>query len=92
MTERQNRPPESPTEIAMQTGMEDAGWANVRGTLEEALIFPPGRIGGEGRTGALHGTPNAAAPDELDVIPGQSGAEGLADLPGAGPDDPRDGP
>lgn len=27
-----------------------------------------------------------------DVVPGQSGAEALADLPNAGPNDPADGP
>lgn len=76
MTERRLRgaepAPESPTAIAMQTGMDAPGLGEVRGTLEEALVVPP--------------TAN------LDVIPGQSGAEGLADLPNARENDPNDGP
>lgn len=64
------RPPESPTAIGMQTGMCVPGLDDVRGTLEEALVFPP--------TATAAANPEA---DALDVVPGQSGAEGLGALP-----------
>lgn len=61
---------ESPTAIGMQTGMDVPGMAaDVRGPLEEALVLPPNSHG----TGA----------EVLDLIPGQSGAEGAAELPEA---------
>ncbi|HWI66684.1 MAG TPA: hypothetical protein VNT75_33135 [Symbiobacteriaceae bacterium] len=68
MDRYETRPPESPTAIGMQTGMDVPGLEDVRGTLEEALVFPP--------------TQSETNADELDVIPGQSGAEGLAHMPG----------
>ncbi|HYG57370.1 MAG TPA: hypothetical protein VD902_04825 [Symbiobacteriaceae bacterium] len=70
MAHDREQSPVSPTALGLGTGMPVPGLADVRGTLEEALVFPP-----EGRGGA----PQSRA--ELDVIPGQSGAEGLADLP-----------
>jgi hypothetical protein len=75
--------PESPTAIAMATGMGVPGLdlTDVRGPLEEALVFPPVR--------AQAGRPGA---EELGVVPGQSGAEALAELPHAGDEDPWDGP
>lgn len=48
--------------------MEVPGLEDVRGPLEEALLFPPARAGGRGA-------------EDLDVIAGQSGAEAMADLP-----------
>jgi hypothetical protein len=53
----------------MDTGMDVPGLADVRGTLEEALVLPP----------TSHGT----GAEALDLIPGQSGAEGAAPLPGS---------
>lgn len=70
MHEERNDLPESPTAIGMETGMDVPGLADVRGPLEEALVFPP--------------TQNPADPTQaqrLDVVPGQSGAEALAFLP-----------
>lgn len=68
MDREQVRPPESPTAIGMQTGMGVPGLDDVRGTLEEALVFPPTATASVQR-------------DELDVVPGQSGAEGIGALP-----------
>ena len=62
----QVRPPESPTAIGMQTGMCVPGLEDVRGTLEEALVFPPTA---------------SRTDDDLDIVPGQSGAEALGALP-----------
>jgi hypothetical protein len=69
ITRQDKRPPESPTAIGMDTGMDVPGLADVRGTLEEALVLPP----------TSHGT----GAEALDLIPGQSGAEGAAPLPGS---------
>lgn len=66
MERYEKRPPASPTAIGQRTGMAVPGLADVRGTLEEALVFPP--------------TAGTTAGD-LGLIPGQSGAEALADLP-----------
>ncbi|HYF91964.1 MAG TPA: hypothetical protein VD969_06935 [Symbiobacteriaceae bacterium] len=67
MQQRSKRPPASPTAIGMQTGMDVPGLlGDVRGTLEEALVVPPTA----GRSEA-----------DLDLVPGQSGAEALAALP-----------
>lgn len=74
MERYEERLPESPTAIGMQTGMQVPGLEDVRGTLEEALVLGPNA------TASTH-TPA----DELDVIPGQSGAEGLAELPDTEP-------
>lgn len=79
------RIPESPTAIGMATGMDVPGLDDVRGTLEEALVLPPTEVANRTPAGGI-------AEDDLDVVPGQSGAEALADLPNAGADDPWDGP
>jgi hypothetical protein len=50
----------------MQTGMGVPGLEDVRGTLEEALVFPPTA---------------SRTDDDLDIVPGQSGAEALGALP-----------
>ena len=83
MPQENEQAPESPTAISMATGMGVPGLdlTDVRGTLEEALVFPPARAAGRG-----------GAAESLDVVPGQSGAEGLAELPHSGADDPWDGP
>lgn len=60
MSDERKRLPESPTEIALETGM-----------------CAPGLVEGA---------------DLTEAVPGQSGAEALAELPNAGPDDPNDGP
>jgi hypothetical protein len=65
--------PASPTEIAIQTGIDTPGLDQVRGTLEEALLVSPRQA-------------------DLEIRPGQSGAEGLAALPNAHEADPWDGP
>lgn len=74
--EERNPLPESPTAIAQATGLGAPGLDDVRGTLEEALVVPPA----------------PRRDDDLKIVPGQSGAEALADLPNAGPEDPWDGP
>lgn len=61
MKERRKAPPESPTAIAMQTGLGVPGLIGMEGTLGEAAGFRPAAF--------------------LDVVPGQSGAEGVAELP-----------
>ncbi|HLN61692.1 MAG TPA: hypothetical protein VK464_09085 [Symbiobacteriaceae bacterium] len=83
MPEQNEQAPDSPTAIAMATGMGVPGidLTDVRGTLEEALVFPPTRA-----------TARADAAESLEVVPGQSGAEGLAELPHSGAGDPWDGP
>jgi|GEM_PF-5192128 len=59
MEERRQTPPESPTAIGMQTGMDVPGLEDVRGPLEEGLMVPrvegiegldivPGQSGSEG--------------------------------------------
>ncbi len=77
--------PESPTATAQETGMDAPGLNEVRGTLEEALATSS--ADGEG----IRRVENPMD-DALDHIPGQSGSEGLADLPNARPEDPWDGP
>jgi hypothetical protein len=72
------QPPASPTALGMETGMAVPGLEDVRGTLEEALIFPPEDLEGPD--------------DALDTVPGQSGTEGAGALPNARPEDPWDGP
>lgn len=47
-----------------------------------------GEMSGLGESGARNGL----LPEALEVIPGQSGAEGLAELPNAREEDPADGP
>lgn len=83
MPQQNQQAPESPTAISMATGMCVPGidLTDVRGTLEEALVFPPVPAAGRGD-----------AAESLEVVPGQSGAEGLAELPHSGADDPWDGP
>lgn len=72
MTDKKEALPESPTAIAMATGLGVPGVIGMEGTLGEAAGFRPAQF--------------------LDVVPGQSGAEGAAELPHSGPDDPWDGP
>lgn len=72
MEEKDKELPASPTAISLATGMAAPGLDDVRGTLEEALVMPPGPL--------------------TETVPGQSGAEGLAELPNARPEDPWDGP
>jgi hypothetical protein len=99
MPENQNPPPESPTAIGMQTGMCVPGLdlTDIRGTLEEALVTPPGRIADRYPSGNPDGVSAAGgavgrAGADLDVVPGQSGAEGMAALPHSDDADPWDGP
>lgn len=61
MAEERKTPPESPTAIAMQTGLGVPGLIGMEGTLGEASGFRPAAF--------------------IDVVPGQSGAEGAAELP-----------
>ncbi len=72
MAEDRKNQPESPTAIAMATGLGVPGLVGMEGTLGEAAGFRPAQF--------------------LDVVPGQSGAEGAAELPHAGANDPWDGP
>lgn len=79
--------PASPTEIGMATGLGVPGLTEVRGPEEEGPLTGPLREAEEGP--APTDRQRRRTPD---LVPGQSGAEGMADLPNAGPDDPRDGP
>lgn len=72
MPKEKEPPPESPTAIAMATGLGVPGVVGMEGTLGEASGFRPAQF--------------------LDVVPGQSGAEGTGELPHSGEEDPWDGP
>jgi hypothetical protein len=71
MAERRNSPPpESPTAIGMQTGMDVPGYDNIRGTLEECLVTPPAPITevvpGQSGAEALGALPSAREDDPWD--------------------------
>lgn len=91
MQDERNQPPESPTAIAMQTGMGAPGF-EVRGPLEEALMTAQAEADGSVDSWGAGRRPAATGAAGLDVVPGQSGAEALADLPNARAEDPWDGP
>lgn len=81
--------PASPTEIGLATGLGVPGLTEVRGPQEEGPLSGPLNEAAEGPGPGPRDARRRRTPD---LVPGQSGAEGLADLPNAGPDDPRDGP
>ncbi|HEY3368316.1 MAG TPA: hypothetical protein VGK74_24960 [Symbiobacteriaceae bacterium] len=71
MPNKQEPPPESPSAIAMRTGMDVPGGLNT--------VTPEGR------------SPVLPTARDLGLVPGQSGAEGVADLPRARVGDPKGG-
>ncbi len=73
---RKMAPPLSPAEIALYTGMDAPGLAAGVGRRAGATL--------PDRTDDLV--------SQVEVVPGQSGGEGIDELPNAGPDDPHDGP
>ncbi|MFZ5824443.1 MAG: hypothetical protein ACOY94_08955 [Bacillota bacterium] len=81
MAEDREKAPVSPTELGLRFALPIAGLGEVANM---------GEAGAE--AAALPLAAGLALDDGLQAVPGQSGAEGLADLPQAREDDPFDGP
>lgn len=86
MAEDREQRPLSPTELGLRFGLPIAGLGEIANMGEAGA--------GAGGLPLAAGLPSDDLPldDDLQAVPGQSGAEGLADLPQAQPEDPFDGP